>query len=51
MKKPLMFLAAGAFLGPALMGLLKIAIFAIGLGAIICGGLFLMGDDDDNTDK
>lgn len=43
-----MFLAAGAFLGPALMGLLKVAIFAIGLGAIICGVLYFMGGDDDD---
>ncbi len=48
MKKPIMFLVAGAFLGPALMGLLKVAIFAIGLGAIICVALYFMGGDDDD---
>ena len=47
MKKSALLILAGAVLGPALMGLLKIMIFAAGLGVIICGALYLMGGDDD----
>lgn len=47
MKKSILLVAGGAILGPALMGLLKIMIFAIGLAAIICGALYFMGGSDE----
>ena len=47
MKKSVLLLLAGAIAGPALMGLLKVMVFAAGLAAIICGALYLMGGDED----
>lgn len=45
MKKAAICLVVGAIAGPALMGLLQIIVFAAGLGAIIAGGLYLLGGD------
>lgn len=47
MKKAVLFMLAGSIAGPMLMGLFKIVVFAVGLAAIVCGALFLMGGDED----